>query len=42
MSEAMRRDKKAEDGMVHFVLPRAVGDVVLKDLTVEEAVGLLR
>jgi 3-dehydroquinate synthetase len=42
MSEAMRKDKKAEDGKVHFVLPCAVGDVVLKDLTVEEAVGLLR
>ena len=34
-------DKKAEDGMVHFVLPAAVGDVRIVDMTVEEVVGLL-
>lgn len=41
MADAMRKDKKAEDGKVHFVLPRAVGDVVIHDMTVEEAVDLL-
>ena len=41
MADAMRRDKKAEDGKVHFILPRAVGDVVVHDMTVEEAVNLL-
>jgi 3-dehydroquinate synthetase len=42
MADAMRKDKKAEDGIVHFVLPRAVGDVVMHDLTVDEAVELLK
>ena len=41
MADAMRRDKKAEDGKVHFILPRAVGDVIVHDMTVEEAVNLL-
>ena len=41
MAEAMRKDKKAENGKVHFVLPRAVGDVVMHDLTVDEVVELL-
>ena len=41
MAEAMRKDKKAESGKVHFVLPRAVGDVVMHDLTVDEVVELL-
>jgi len=41
MSEAMRKDKKAEGGKVHFVLPRAVGDVIIHDMTVDEAVELL-
>ena len=41
MAEAMMKDKKAEDGMVHFVLPAAVGDVRIVDMTVEEEVGLL-
>lgn len=42
MAEAMRKDKKAEDGKVHFILPRAVGDVVIHDMTVEEALELLQ
>ena len=42
MAEAMRKDKKAEDGKVHFVLPRVVGDVVIHDMTVEEALELLQ
>ncbi len=41
MADAMGKDKKAEGGKVHFVLPRAVGDVVIHDMTVEEAVALL-
>jgi len=41
MAEAMRKDKKAEGGKVHFVLPRAIGDVVICDLTVDEVIGLL-
>ena len=41
MADAMRRDKKAEDGKVHFILPRAVGDVIVHDMTVEEVVNLL-
>lgn len=41
MSEAMRKDKKAEGGKVHFVMPRAVGDVIIHDMTVDEAVELL-
>lgn len=42
MAEAMRKDKKAEGGKVHFILPRAVGDVVIHDMTVEEALELLQ
>ena len=42
MAHAMRKDKKAEGGKVHFVLPRAVGDVVIHDMTVEEALELLQ
>lgn len=41
MAEAMMKDKKAEGGKVHFVLPAAVGDVRIVDMTVEEVVGLL-
>lgn len=41
MAEAMRKDKKAENGKVHFVLPRAIGDVAMHDLTVDEVVELL-
>lgn len=42
MADVMRKDKKAEGGKVHFVLPRAVGDVITYGLTVEEVVELLR
>ena len=41
MAEAMTKDKKAEGGKVHFILPRAIGDVVVHDMTVEEVVALL-
>jgi len=41
MAGAMRKDKKAADGKVHFVLPRSIGDVTVQDLSVDEAIGLL-
>ena len=39
---AMTLDKKAEGGKVYFVIPRAIGDVVVEALTVEEALGNLK
>ncbi len=42
MAETMKKDKKAEDGKIHFVLPKAVGDVKIVDLTVEEVIRLLK
>lgn len=41
MAVAMCKDKKAEGGKVHFILPRAIGDVVIEDMTVEDAISLL-
>lgn len=41
LAEAMSRDKKAEDGTVHFVLPVWVGEVQMKDLAAGDAVKLL-
>lgn len=40
LSGAMKKDKKAETGIVHFVLIRAIGDVRIEDLPVESAVNL--
>lgn len=40
LSGAMNKDKKAENGIVHFVLIRAIGDVRIVDLPVERAVNL--
>lgn len=40
LSGAMRKDKKAENGIVHFVLIRAIGDVRIVDIPVERAVNL--
>lgn len=40
LSGAMKKDKKAENGIVHFILIRAIGDVRIVDLTVESAVNL--
>lgn len=40
LSGAMKKDKKAENGIVHFVLIRAIGDVCIEDLPVESAVNL--
>lgn len=42
MAETMKKDKKAEGGKIHFVLPKAVGDVKVVDLTVEEVIRLLK
>ena len=42
MAEAMKKDKKAEGGKVHFVLPREIGKVEIVDLTVDEVVELLK
>ena len=41
MAEVMRKDKKAEGGKVHFVLPYAVGDVRIVDLTIDEVIKLM-
>ena len=41
MADVMKKDKKAEGGKVHFVLPKAVGDVEVVDLTVEEVCRLM-
>lgn len=40
LSGAMKKDKKAENGIVHFVLIRAIGDVRIEDLPVERAANL--
>lgn len=40
LSGAMKKDKKAENGIVHFVLIRAIGDVRIVDLPVESTVNL--
>lgn len=40
LSGAMKKDKKAENGIVHFILIRAIGDVRIVDLPVESAVNL--
>ena len=42
MAEVMKKDKKAEGGKVHFVLPREIGKVEIVDLTVDEVVELLK
>lgn len=41
MAQTMMKDKKAEGGKVHFVLPYAVGDVRIVDLTIDEVVKLM-
>ena len=41
MADVMKKDKKAECGKVHFVLPKAVGDVEVVDLTIEEVCRLM-
>lgn len=41
MAEAIRKDKKAEDGKIHFVLPFEIGDVRIVDLSVDEMLAIL-
>lgn len=36
LEEAIAQDKKAEDGYINFVLPVAVGEVVVKPLTIDQ------
>lgn len=41
MATAMSKDKKAEAGQIHFVLPKTTGEVEIVDLTVNEVCQLL-
>jgi 3-dehydroquinate synthetase len=41
MAEIMSKDKKAECGKIHFVLPASVGDVRIVDMSVDEVVALM-
>lgn len=42
MAAVMTKDKKAEGGKVHFVVPEGIGNVVVKSLTIEEVVEQLK
>ena len=37
----MKKDKKAEDGMVHFILIESIGKVVEKNLEVEKVLNII-
>lgn len=37
LAAAMEKDKKAENGTMHFVLMTGIGDVIIKDMKVSEA-----
>ncbi len=37
LAAAMEKDKKAENGIMHFVLMKGIGDVIIKDMNVKEA-----
>ena len=41
LAGAMDKDKKAEGNLVHFVLPERIGSVIIRDLTVAEALNAL-
>ena len=41
MAAAMKKDKKAEGSIIHFVLPMSIGHVETRDLSIEDAVKLL-
>ena len=41
LTSAMKKDKKAQGGIVHFVLPERIGHVVTMDLDPDEAAKLL-
>ena len=32
LEQAMRKDKKAENGIIHFVLIKKIGKVIIKDI----------
>ena len=42
MAQIMKKDKKAEGGKVHFVLPKAIGQVEIVALTVDEVCRLMK
>ena len=42
MTEIMCKDKKAEAGIVHFVLPAFVGDVRIVDMTISQVLTLMK
>jgi 3-dehydroquinate synthetase len=42
MVQIMKKDKKAEGGKVHFVLPKAIGEVEIVALTVDEVCRLMK
>ena len=42
LAEAMDKDKKAEGGLVHFVLPERIGSVIIRDLAVRDVVNYLK
>lgn len=42
MAQIMKKDKKAEGGKVHFVLPKAIGEVEIVALTVDEVCRLMK
>jgi 3-dehydroquinate synthetase len=42
MAQIMKKDKKAEGGKVHFVLPKAIGEVEVVALTVDEVCRLMK
>ena len=41
LSEAMDKDKKAEGALVHFVLPERIGSVIIREMSVVEALNAL-
>ena len=41
MAQIMKKDKKAEGGKIHFVLPKAIGEVEIVALTVDEVCRLM-
>ena len=42
MAEAMKKDKKAEGGKVHFIVPCKIGKVEIVSLTVAEVVEFMK
>lgn len=42
MAETMKKDKKAEGSVIHFVLPKSIGEVETVGLTLEEVCRLMK